>query len=426
VVTEVLPGSPAAAAGIEVGDGIEQIGSQRLANACEFTDHAFNLSCQSVRVLFRRGSGAVTEGRVVPADQAALFEKDCRAGNASACFRQGWLLWVRQGGPDNARALELFASACRSGSMEACAYQGLDLMSSSDRGAEALPVLEKSCDGGSGGGCANLAFLYATGKLVKKDDKRAAALYAKSCDHGDAQGCYNAGVMADDGRGVARDPRRAAARYEEGCTLGSPTACTNLGYLYEHGSGVKADKPRAFALYERGCEGSSCQPSNLGGCLNEGRAYRDGIGVAVDEKEAAKIFREACDRAVNPDDVHALENGARACSLLGALYLAGDGIAKDLGQGRELSVLGCGRGDSFGCFNAASVYTAGSGVPVDRTKAAEYLDLACKGGDGEGCFDLGVACEKGNGVAVDKRRAAELYRKACDLGFKQGCGRKPR
>ena len=426
VVSEVLPGSPAAAAGIQVGDGIEQIGSQRLGNACEFTDHAFNLPCEGVRVLYRRGSGAVTEVRVAPADQTAYFAKACQDGNASACFRQGWLLWVRKGGPDNARALELFAEACRSGSMEACAYQGLDLMNSAERGAEALPVLEKSCDGASGGGCANLAFLYATGKLVKKDDKRAATLYGKSCDLGDPQGCYNAGVMADDGRGVAKDPRRAATRYEEGCALGSPTACTNLGYLYEHGSGVKVDKPRAFALYERGCEGSSCQPSNLGGCLNEGRAYRDGIGVAVDEPAAAKIFREACDRAVNPDDVHALENGARACSLLGALDLAGDGVAKDLARGLELSELGCGRGDSFGCFNAASVYAAGSGVPVDRAKAAEYLDLACKGGDGEGCFDLGVACEKGNGVAADKRRAAELYKKACDLGFKQGCGKKPR
>lgn len=427
VVTEVLPGSPAEAAGIRVDDAIEKIGSRSLANACEFTDLAYGRSsCESVVVLLRRGGAPATEVEVEPVDQEAFFEKDCREGNATACFRQGWLLWVRRGGPNNERALELFASACEKGSAEACAYRGLDLTNTADRGAEAVSLLERSCDRNDGGGCATLAFLYATGRLVQKDDRRAAALYGKSCDLGDPQGCYNAGLMADDGRGVPRDPRRAAARYDEGCELGSPTACTNLGFLYEHGTGVKADRARAFDLYRRGCEGSSCQPSNLGGCLDEGRAYRDGIGVETDEKKAAAIFREACDRVENPDDVHAAENGARACSLLGALYMGGDGLEKDPARGLELSELGCGRGDSFGCFNAAAAYAAGSGVGADPERAAHYLDLACQGGDGEGCFDLGVAREKGNGVPRDKRLAAELYRRACELGFKQSCGRKPR
>lgn len=423
VIAEVLPGGPAAAADLRVGDLVEQIGSTRLANACEFSDLAYNRPCEPVRVLVRR-DGAVVEVKLTPVDQAAFYEKGCRDGIASACFRQGWLLWDRKGGTNSDRTLELLGSACKAGSAEACAYDGLILMDSADRGGEALPVLERACELSSPGGCANLAFLYATGKLVKKDDRRSASLYAKSCDLGDPQGCYNAGLMAENGRGVSRDAARAASLYGEACETGSATGCTNLGFLYENGRGVRTDKARAFELYQSGCEGSSCQPSNLGGCLNVGRAYRDGIGVEKDEAQAAGIFREACDRKVNPDDVHAAENGSRACSLLGGLYLAGDGIEKDLEKGRELSELGCERGDSWGCFNAAAVYGAGSGVPADAAKADSFLDLACKGGDGEGCYDLAIAYEKGNGVARDKKRGTELRRKACELGFEKACLKK--
>jgi TPR repeat protein len=211
--------------------------------------------------------------------------------------------------------------------------------------------------------------------------------------------------------------QRRAAKYREACDFGSATGCTNLGYLYENGRGVKTDKPQAVALYQRGCDGTMCQSSNLGGCVNVGRAYRDGLGVAVDEPRAAAIFQDACDRKLDPDDIHAAENGSHACSLLGGLYIAGDGIPKDLPKGLALSQLGCERGDSWGCFNAAAVST-------EPAKKASFLELACKGGDGEGCFDLGVAYEKGNGVAADRRRATELYAKACQLGFAQACAKK--
>ncbi len=417
-VTVVLPGGPAAAAGIRPNDVVETIGDARIDSDCEFDSAAFNRACGPVHVRVWR-AGERIDATVVAVDQTAFLEKACGAGSASACFREGWLLWSRRGGPKVERALEIFTAACSSGSAEACAYESLQLMDTPDRGAGALAAAQRSCELGSGAGCANLAFLYATGKFVTRNDRRATELYDKACDLGDPQGCYNVALMVEDGRGAAKDIVRAARKYEEACVLGSATGCTNLGFLYENGRGVRVDKPRAVALYQQGCDGTMCQPSNLGGCVNVGRAYRDGIGVAPDEERAAAIFHEACDRKPGPDDVHAGENSARACSLLGALYIAGDGIPKDLSKGRELSELGCERGDSFGCFNAAA-------VAVDPAKAGSFLDLACKGGDAEGCFDLGVAYEKGNGVPADRRHAAELFRKACQLGFAQACAKKSR
>lgn len=419
LVTDVLPGGPAAAAGILPNDVVEKIGATDIVTDCEFDEAAFNRSsCDPVRVSVRR-AGAIVEATVAPVDQTAFLEKTCGDGNADACFRQGWLLWSRRGGPKVERALELFTAACKAGSAEACAYEALQLMDRSDKGSETLAAAGRACDLDNGAGCANLAFLYATGKFVKQDDRRATTLYSKACDLGDPQGCYNVGLMADDARGAPRDLARAVAKYQEACTLGSATGCTNLGFLYEKGSGVKMDKLKAVALYQHGCDGTSCQHSNLGGCVNVGRAYRDGVGVEKDEARAAEIFREACDRKLDPDDIHAAENSSRACSLLGGLYVAGDGIPKDLDKGRELSELGCERGDSFGCFNAAAVAT-------DSAKAAVYLDLACKAGDAEGCFDLGVAYANGNGVNANSKTAAELYRRACQMGFAQACAKKAR
>jgi len=419
VVTSVYPGGPAANAGIRENDILERIGGTAIVFDCDADRAAYNRACEPATAMIRRG-GIEMEVTLVPVDQLPFFEKACDGGNLDACFRKAWLPWDRK--HEDPRTLELFESACKAGSGEACAYEGLQLSENPERAGDSVPVLQRACELQSAGGCATLGFLYATGKAVAKDDKRAAALYRKSCELGDAQGCYNAGLMSDDGRGVKEDAARAAADYDEACELGSATACTNLGFLYERGRGVRQDRAQAFALYERGCAGTSCLGSNLGGCVNAGRAYRDGIGVAVNEEKAALIFREACDRKQNEDDIHAAENGARACSLLGGLYIAGDGIPKDLEQGRDFSVLGCDRGDSFGCFNAAVCFS--SGADADPAKAASYFERACKLGDGESCHALAAAYRKGNGVPRDAARAKALEKQACDLGFAASCGRK--
>ena len=425
VVVEVLAGGPAASAEIRVGDLVQEIGDDGIANECELIDQAYGRACRPVRVAVRR-AGQTVEAQVTPVDEAAFYEKRCAEGAATGCFRQAWLLWARDRGTDRERALELYDRACRDGSGEACAYGGLHRTETPEHAKDGLAALERACELGSGAGCAHLAFFYATGTLVPRDDRRATPLYVKGCELGDARSCYNVGLMADEGRGMTRDVARAVAAYDDACETGSSTACTNLGYFYEHGIGVAPDAARAVALYQRGCEGTSCQPSNLGGCVNVGRAYRDGLGVEKDAAQAAEIFREACEREPEADDVHAGENGARACSLLGALYLAGDGVEKDLGQGRELSELGCEHGDSFGCFNAAVLYAGGTGVRRDAAKAAAFLQRACDGGDGEGCDDLAAAYEKGNGVARDRRRAQELRRRACELGFEAACAKEGR
>jgi len=148
---------------------------------------------------------------------------------------------------------------------------------------------------------------------------------------------------------------------------------------------------------------------------------RDGIGVQKDLPRAVQIFENACHQATDDDDVDADENQSRACALLGALYLTGDGVKKDLTAGRELSEQACEGNDAFGCFNAAQIYATGLGVEADPVAAARFYDTACESDDGESCYELAQFYQEGRGVDRDAARAAELMRRACTLGFQKSC-----
>jgi TPR repeat protein len=249
-------------------------------------------------------------------------------------------------------------------------------------------------------------FLHAAGngKLVARDDRRAATLYAKSCELGDPQGCYNAGVMAEDGRGVRADPVKAA-----GCVRGGLHARQRDG-VHEPGLPLRARarregrqeaRLRPLPARLRRVELPAVEPR---GCVNVGRAYRDGIGVEKDEAKAAGVFSEACERPIDDDDPHSAESRARACSLQGALYLAGGGDreeprARPRAHGARLRprrlVRLLQRGDDLRQRHRRARGPA---------QAADYFEKACELGDGEGCADLADAYEKGEGVKRDRAK----------------------
>jgi uncharacterized protein len=423
MAAEVLPGSPAEAAGVKKGDIVARVGLKQITNSCELVDTAFDRrTCDAVSVGLVR-DGKTMDVVVKPVDQATFYKKSCAAGNANGCFRLGWLTWSGDGmARDEERAMEIYADACTRGAAEACAFRGLHLIDSKDaKPDDVVSTLQRACDLGSSAGCAHLAFLYATGTVAERDDAKATPLYVRACELGDARGCYNVGLMYADGRGVAADAARAIAAYDEGCRGGSSTACTNLGYAYEHGEGVAKDEKRAVELYRRGCDGTSCQPANRRACVNLGRAYRDGIGVVKDPAQAAKIFEDACHGATDDDDVDAEENQSRACALLGALYITGDGVKKDLVAGRELSERACEGNDAFGCFNAARIWQTGLGVEADPAEAARLYDTACEADDAESCYELALLYGDGTGVERNAEHAEALLRRACKLGFEKSC-----
>ncbi len=382
-VAEVLPGSPAADAGLRMGDILVRIDEHDLANACEAVRATRGLPCdRDVHVVVWRVGG--TKGLAVRAvDEPSLLDAACATGSPAACYRLAWARATVRGGAGETADASDVERACVAGSAEACAARGIALTSAGH--PSGIPMLVSACQADHGAGCAQLGYLYATGTLVERNDTIAIRHYERSCEAGDASGCYNVALMYREARGVRADLRRAIETYERACRDGSAPACTDLGYVYERGEGVERDLERAFTLYRLGCDGSACSPSNRLACVNIGRAYRDGLGVPVSAASAAAFFEDACTRPTDPGDVDPAPHQARACSLLGALYLAGTGVAPDASDGLRFSVRGCEAGDAFGCFNAGVVHHTGQGVPVDRAKAREFYSLACDKGDAEAC-----------------------------------------
>ncbi|HEV2720360.1 MAG TPA: PDZ domain-containing protein, partial [Thermoanaerobaculia bacterium] len=68
-VAEVLPGSPAEAAGIKRNDIVVKVGSKAITNECELIDNAFDLpTCSPIAVTLSRG-GKTVDAVVKPVDQ---------------------------------------------------------------------------------------------------------------------------------------------------------------------------------------------------------------------------------------------------------------------------------------------------------------------------------------------------------------------
>jgi TPR repeat protein len=118
--------------------------------------------------------------------------------------------------------------------------------------AQALNYFQKSCNGGHGIGCANLANQYYSGLGVATDQAKAAQVYQRSCDLGAVTGCVDLGVIYRDGKGVPKNLPHAVQLLQRACDL-SAAACASIASMYELGIGVGKDLAKAKTLYERSC-----------------------------------------------------------------------------------------------------------------------------------------------------------------------------
>ena len=95
--------------------------------------------------------------------------------------------------------------------------------------------LEKDCNGGNASACVNLGVMYANGKGVKQDYKKASELYQKACNGGVASSCYNLGIMYYNGQGVKQNKSKAKKLFGDACDMGDQVGCDAYRDLNEDG-----------------------------------------------------------------------------------------------------------------------------------------------------------------------------------------------
>jgi TPR repeat protein len=157
------------------------------------------------------------------AHAVTLYQRGCDGEVAVGCYYLGLKLINGFGGliKDAAQARVVFQRASDAG--YAPAFNGLGLVTSEIHEKNAL--FQRACDGGVVIGCVNVAYSYAAGRGVTRDDRQAVTLFQRACNEDYASGCLQFGVMAESGRGVARDFQRAKTAYQFACDAGIKRGC---------------------------------------------------------------------------------------------------------------------------------------------------------------------------------------------------------
>jgi TPR repeat protein len=263
---------------------------------------------------------------------AALVAGAC-ATQAFAGFalatRRGWLALAAIGaavglGAYGASAAARDASRCEHGDDAAC-IRSADARIASDGVRfrdDALALLDRACDRGSGRACARAA------EVASVFADRAARYADRACEAGTLSACVDAGIAYRKGNGVPLDLDRARDRFERACARDDAQGCFYLGLLYDNGEGVRADATRARQLYLRSCDGKEPSACNNLGLMLE----RD------DPTEAARYYDRGC-----------AARGGLACKNLADLYAKGKGVPEDAQKAIALRQRACEYGERSAC-----------------------------------------------------------------------------
>lgn len=180
---------------------------------------------------------------------------------------------------------------------------------------------------------------------------------------GDPQAQNLYATLLKDGAGGAPDKTSAVAWYRRAAEAGDAEAQVNLGYMLFHGEGTPRDRLAGLGWYERAAE-----QGNPAAQFNAARVYWDGDGVPRDPAKALPLFRAAAGAGLaeaqfslgvallsppKPDAAQAFnwftraarQGEAPAYAKLAAMYLLGQGIAKDPIAAQTWALLGEAAGD---------------------------------------------------------------------------------
>ncbi len=169
--------------------------------------------------------------------------------------------------------------------MAACVQAGKDAYEGDADYDKAKKYLKKACDGGEARGCELLGGLYLLGKGVKKDEDKALELFEKACEGDDAHGCEAAGKMHRDKRGAAADPSKATKLLTKACDGKAYGACASLAL----DAMKNGDKEKGVELMTKSCDGGDKL-----GCMGLGALYLHGNGVKKDVEKAKSLLHKAC------------------------------------------------------------------------------------------------------------------------------------
>lgn len=275
--------------------------------------------------------------------------------------------------------------------------------------AKSLRFAKRACDANDAFGCSLLGLHHQDGLGTTFAPARAIAAYEKSCKGGAGVGCYNLASMYLGAHGIPYDrakgdvyKKRARTYWEAACKGDEPRWCTNLAYLDARTAGAPADaQARSLELNNRACDHGVTV-----GCLEAARA----------KFELGKLDTSGY---LNALDKLCAQGEFGACGVLSALLLLGEhGIEKAPKRAMELLTRACDGGDKHSCFMLGIELASGKNIKQDFAATTRAFDRACDRALAKACVAIG----QNLAATRDYKRGAGYARRACHMGEGEGCG----
>ncbi|WP_422506591.1 tetratricopeptide repeat protein [Stenotrophomonas sp. GZD-301] len=120
--------------------------------------------------------------------------------------------------------------------------EALSIMNNEDAAEKAHPLLVAAMEAGDYRAHYALGTWYLYGRHVKKNLKKAVALFKQAAANDVAEAAYDLAVCYEDGEGVRKDLAKAAALYLRAWRCGDVSSAAQLRRMFYWGIGVKANR----------------------------------------------------------------------------------------------------------------------------------------------------------------------------------------
>ncbi|NHA92391.1 sel1 repeat family protein [Helicobacter pylori] len=167
-----------------------------------------------------------------------------------------------------------------------------------------------------------------------------------------------------------KDFTRAKEYFEKACGLHDADGCTILREAYSKVILKGSARESIEKALEHTATAKACKSNDAKKCKDLAEFYFN----ANDLKNALEYYSKACEL-----------NEALTCTLVGAFYRDGEGVAKDFKKAFEYSAKACKLNNAKGCYALAALYNEAKGVAKDEKQTTESLEKSCKLGLKEAC-----------------------------------------
>ena len=160
------------------------------------------------------------------------------------------------------------------------------------------------------------------------------------------------------------------------------------------------DEAEAVEWYRKAAE-----QGNAWAQIQLGAHYMNGEGVPKDLVKAVEWYRKAAE-----------QGDASAQYSFGLRHYHGDGVVKDEAEAVMWWRKSAEQGNADAQFSLGNCYANGLGVSKDEAEAVEWYRKAAEQGHAGAQNNLGILYENGQGVVKDEAEAMKWYRKSAEQG----------